>query len=125
MSHGIALLSRKLVAAFFVICLSFGLATATALRSLRSCVQCTAGEGRCDSGIIVPTPCAGQQQYCGTYRVFIGNSYGVFRGCSNQWVQGCRRKVLDNEETTICYHTCSWDGCNAGYDTDSPNNYLI
>jgi hypothetical protein len=33
--------------------------------------------------------------------------------------------MLEKQESMICYQTCSWNGCNAGYDTLSPTSYLL
>ena len=39
-----------------------------------SCVQCTPSDYGCDTGNIAGTPCGVEDNYCGIYRVVVGNS---------------------------------------------------
>ncbi|KAL8587497.1 hypothetical protein ACOMHN_000903 [Nucella lapillus] len=80
-----------------------------------SCVQCTPADPRCESGTLEPRPCYDSDRYCATYHIFIGSAQGIFRGCSQRRFRGCRQKEIENQDLVICYQTCSWDGCNAGY----------
>ncbi|KAL8565028.1 hypothetical protein ACOMHN_003404 [Nucella lapillus] len=79
------------------------------------CVQCTPEDPRCESGNnIEPRECEPRHRYCAQYRVFIGESQGIFRGCSGHWLRGCRHVTINKQDSMVCYHTCTWDGCNGG-----------
>ncbi|KAK7111398.1 uncharacterized protein [Littorina saxatilis] len=77
------------------------------------CVQCTPADPRCESGNLDAAQCEEGQNYCGMYRVFVGSSVGVFRGCSRHYLGGCRHKVIESRESMVCYESCSWNRCNA------------
>ncbi|XP_076458429.1 uncharacterized protein LOC143292125 [Babylonia areolata] len=110
---------------YVLLCL-FGLAPSLYAKTggRLSCVQCTPADPRCESGSLEASLCQETDKYCATYYVFIGTSQGIFRGCSQRRFRfrGCRQIVIDNQELVICFMTCSWDGCNAGYGTKA---YLL
>lgn len=114
--------STRQIVLLFSVCSFLVLLLSTPVSSI-SCVQCTPADARCDSGNIEPTECDDSHSYCAMYRVFVGDSQGVFRGCTQHSLRGCRRRTIEKQESMVCYHTCSWSGCNAGY--GSMMTYLL
>ncbi|XP_025111734.1 uncharacterized protein LOC112574718 [Pomacea canaliculata] len=108
--------AQQLLAAAFGLCGFLFLLHVDSVNSI-SCVQCTPSDPRCDSGNLEPAECDDSHSFCAMYRVFVGNSQGVFRGCSQHRLRGCRTKIIEKQESMVCYQTCSWDGCNSGYGT--------